>query len=261
MRRARLVPVKDLAGFVASLCVVAVLTGCSAGSTAAGHRAANATKPAAAAPVFTVAGDRPVLPSGSQDTHAQTPGAACDSAVFVSDEATGMKVADGFTLAGFPAAAALLEHFLKGTGTEVDYRAGSQISREARMSNDFLAVDNEVQEAVWSQLKAGRTHVQLSAAQLPTVAFDSQDSDLYWAFRGTQGLTVTGRGSRIKGRYTGTLTYVMRDSYGFPASDTLDGFGPSMKYLQTVCGAPQHGGGARWFPDTITVTVPFSRPA
>ena len=34
-----------------------------------------------------------------------------------------------------------------------------------------------------------------------------------------------------------------------------------MRYLQTACGAPQHAGGARWFPDTITVTVPFSRPA
>jgi hypothetical protein len=260
-------PVKDLAGFVASWCVVAsfgvvaMVTGCSAGSTAARHSAADATESAVAAPVFTVAGDRPVLPSGSQDTHAQAPGAVCDSALFASDEATGMKVADGFTLAGFPAAGALLEHFLKGTGTEVDYRAGSQISREARMSSAFLAVNNEIQAAVWSQLKAGRTHIRLSAAQLPTVAFDSQDSDLYWAFRGTQGLTVTGRGSRIKGRYAGALTYVIRDSYGFAASDRLDGFGPPMRYLQTVCGAPQHGEGARWFPDTITVTVPFSRPA
>jgi len=34
-----------------------------------------------------------------------------------------------------------------------------------------------------------------------------------------------------------------------------------MRYLQTACGAPQHQGGARWFPDTITVTVPFSHPA
>jgi hypothetical protein len=33
-----------------------------------------------------------------------------------------------------------------------------------------------------------------------------------------------------------------------------------MRYLQTVCGAPQHAGGAHWFPDTITVTVPFSQP-
>ena len=93
------------------------------------------------------------------------------------------------------------------------------------------------------------------------MAFESRTSDLYWGFRGTQGLTVTGSGRRENGRYVGTLSYVIRDSYGFPTDDTLEGFGPPMRYLQTACGAPQHAGGARWFPDTITVTVPFSRPA
>src|SRR6185437_1572398 len=128
-------------------------------------------------------------------------------------------------------------------------------------SSAFQAVDHEVQAEILSQLKAGRTHVRLSAAQLPTVAFESTTSDLYWGFRGTQGLTVTGSGHRAHGRYTGTLRYVIRDSYGIPAGDTLDGFGPPMRYLQTACGAPQHRGGARWFPDTITVTVPFNRSA
>ena len=122
-------------------------------------------------------------------------------------------------------------------------------------------MDNEVQATVLSQLKAGRTHLRLFPATLPTVAFESKTSDLYWGFRGTQGLTVTGRGHREHGRYIGTLSYVIQDSYGFPAGDTLAGFGPPMRYLQTVCGAPQHPGGARWFPDTITVTVPFNRPA
>jgi hypothetical protein len=103
--------------------------------------------------------------------------------------------------------------------------------------------------------------VELSSGQLPTVTFSDTTSDLYWSFRGTQGLTVSGSGSRKSGRYVGTLTYVIRDSYGFPADDTLDGFGPPMRYLQTVCGAPQHAGGAHWFPDTVTVTVPFDQPA
>jgi hypothetical protein len=209
---------------------------------------------------FTVAGVRPVLPNGSQDTHAQTPGAGCDGATFAADQAVGVRVADGFALAGFPASAGLLRHFLKGKGTEVEYRAGSLISKQALASRAFRAVNNEVQEAILSQLKAGRTRVRLSAAQLPAVAFESRASDLYWGFRGTQGLTVTGSGRRGNGRYTGTLSYVIRDSYGFPAGDTLAGFGPPMRYLQTVCGAPQHAGGAHWFPDTITVTVRFSRP-
>jgi hypothetical protein len=192
-------------------------------------------------------------------TRTQTPKAGGDSAAFAADEALGVKVVDGFALANFPASADLLTHFLKGKGTKVDYRVGPLISKKALPSSAFRAVNNEVQEAVLSQLKAGRTRVQLSAAQLPTVAFESKISDLYWGFRGTQGLTVTGSGSRENGRYVGTLSYVIRDSYGFPASDTLDGFGQPMRYLQTACGSPQHAGGAHWFPDTITVTVPFNR--
>jgi hypothetical protein len=261
MRRASRIPVKNAVISAASLCVVAALPGCSAGSTATARPATDPAHSPAASPAFTVAGDRPVPPSGSQDTRAQAPGAVCDSTTFTSDEARGTQVADGFELAGFPTAADLLGHFLKGTGTEVNYRAGSQISEEARTSSAFLAVNGNIQQAIWRQLKAGRTRVQLSSTQLPTVAFESESSDLYWAFRGTQGLTVTGHGSRVKGRFSGTLTYVIRDSYGFTASDTLDGFGPPMRYLQTACGAPQHRGGAHWFPDTITVTVPFSQPA
>jgi hypothetical protein len=198
-----------------------------------------------------------VLPSGSQDTHPQTPGASCDRETFSADQAVGARVATGFAGAGFPASAALLTHFLQGTGTAIGYRAGSAISKQARTSVAFRAVDNQVQAEILGQLKAGRTRIRLSAGQLPTVAFESGDGDLYWGFRGTQGLTVTGTVRRAHGRYTGTLTYVIRDSYGFPAGDTLAGFGPPMRYLQTVCGAPQHPGGAHWFPDTITVTVAF----
>jgi hypothetical protein len=267
MRRRQRMPTKESIISASSLCIVAALSGCSAGSPATAPPAGRAVpSPKATFPspeatsAFTVAGVHPVLPNESQDTHAQTPKAGCESATFSADETLGVEAADGFTLANFPASADLLTHFLKGTGTEVDYRAGSLISKKAQASSAFRAVNNEVQEAIVSQLKAGLTHVQLSAAQLPTVAFESTASDLYWGFRGTQGLTVTGSGKRQNGRYVGTLSYVIRDSYGFPVSDTLDGFGAPMRYLQTVCGAPQHPGGAHWFPDTITVTVPFSRP-
>jgi hypothetical protein len=255
---------------VASLCVISALSvSCSAASRVASTSTSTSTSTSPAAPspaaradgAFTVAGARPVVPNGSQDTHTATPEAACDSTTFAADEAVGNEVADGFSAARFPAAASLLRHFLAGAGTEIDYRAGSPISREARASSEFQAVNAEVQAAVALQLKAGDTRVELSAAQLPTVLFGSTGSDLYWGFRGTQGLSVTGKGSRDGGRYVGTLTYVIRDSYGFPADDTLAGFGPPMRYLQTVCGAPQHVGGARWFPDTITVTLPFDRVA
>jgi hypothetical protein len=261
-----------------ALCVTAALSGCSAASPSAGPASpsvgpaspsARSGSPGTAhsagdSSAFTVTGVHPVPPNGSQDTHAQTPHASCETATLSTDHALGVRVARGFALTGLSASADLLRHFLAGTGTEVRYRAGSLISKQARASAAFLAVASEVSAAIGSQLAAGRTRVRLSAAQLPTVAFESpgsQTSDLYWGFRGTQGLTVTGSGHRQNGRYVGTLTYVIRDSYGFPVNDTLAGFGPPMRYLQTVCGAPQHPGGARWFPDTITLTMPFSQPA
>jgi hypothetical protein len=208
--------------------------------------------------VFTVTGNNPVQVNGSQDTHAATPDATCDSTQFAADRALGSEVVDGFGLENYPTAASLLTHFLKGTGTEVDFGIGSVIAKKAVASSEFQAVNTDVQSEIAFQLKAKVTRVRLSAAQLPTVLFGSKSSDLYWGFRGTQGLTVTGSGTRKNGRYAGTLTYVIRDSYGFPVDDTLDGFGPPMRYLQTACGAPQHPGGAHWFPDTITVRVPFT---
>jgi hypothetical protein len=198
-----------------------------------------------------------VTPNGSQNTDAATPDVSCDSAQLTSDQRLGATIAGGFSLEGFPAASGLLRHFLTGTGTEVDYRLGSTISNEAKASAGFAAVNDIVQQEIAVQLEDGDTRVRLSAGQLPTVLFASTASDLYWGFRGTQGLTVSGSGRGENGRYVGTLTYVIRDSYGFPVDDTLDGFGAPMRYLQTVCGAPQQPGGARWFPDTITVRVPF----
>lgn len=238
----------------------APVTSASAGSAPASSDPAAS---AAAAPSFTVTGVNPVLPNGSQDTNDQAPGTVCDKTKFSADKTLGAEIAAGFALDGFPVASGLLTHFLAGDGTKVAFPPGSAIARQARASSAFRALDREVQQAILSRLRAGPdlTRVNLPAAQLPMVAFESESSDLYWGFRGTQGLTVTGHGRLANGRWTGTLTYVMRDSYGFPVSDTLAGFGPPMRYLQTVCGAPLHSGGARWFPDSITVTVPFSLPA
>jgi hypothetical protein len=253
----------------AVLCVIMALSGlaCS-GAPAPASSPASPASPASpkapratAVPGFTVRGVRPVLANGSQDTSAQAAGASCDSGQLVADQSLGNEVASGFTTAGFPAAASLLRHFLTGQGTAVSYQAGSRISKLALASSAFQVMNEQVQAAITERLKAGDLQVELAAGQLPAVTFSVTSSDLYWSFRGTQGLTVTGHGRRASGRYVGTLTYVIRDSYGFPADDTLDGFGPPMRYLQTACGAPSHAGGAHWFPDTVTVTVPFDQPA
>lgn len=243
---------------------------CSAAPAAPVAPATSATPAASTAPKapratvawgFTVSGVRPVPANGSQDTRAQAAGATCDSAQLAVDKNLGNGIADGFAASGFPAAAGLLRHFLTGEGTAVNYPAGSQVARLAAASTAFQLVNGQVQTAIARQLKDGGTRARLAAWQLPTVTFSATNSDLYWSFRGTQGLSVTGSGVRESGRYVGTLTYVIRDSYGFPVDDTLGGFGPPMRYLQTVCGAPQHAGGAHWFPDTVTVTVPFDQPA
>lgn len=247
---------------IAALCAPA----CSGAPPASSAPAASAAPTTPRAPRttaawrFTVSGVRPVLANGSQDTHAQAGGATCDSGQLAAYKQLGNSIAAGFAASGFPAAADLLRHFLAGEGTGVNYPAGSRISMLAVASAAFQAVNGQVQAAAARQLKAGDAQVRLAAGQLPTVTFSVTTSDLYWSFRGTQGLTVTGSGVRESGRYVGTLTYVIRDSYGFPIDDTLGGFGPPMRYLQTVCGAPQYAGGARWFPDTITVTVPFDQP-
>lgn len=255
-----------MAGRVISAAIVAVATAVALAGCGSPDPRAPATPHTKLTPAhprswtFSVSGDHPVPANGSQDTHAATPGAVCGNAKLRKDMSLGRHVADEFAFAGFPAAAALLDHFLDGTGTRAGYRAGSPVSKQAQASSGFRTVDKQVQGEILRQLKAGRARVRLSAAQLPTVAFESPGSDLYWGFRGTQGLAVTGTGTRENGRYTGTLSYVIRDSYGFPAGDSLAGIGTAMRYLQTVCGAPQHAGGAHWFPDTITVTVPFRQP-
>ena len=241
--------------------LVLPVSACS-GIMASDSTPASQSVSASASPAgFTVAGVNPVPRNGSQDTVVQDDGASCDSATLSSDQRLGGEIAGGFAATGLPASAALLRHFLAGSGTAVGYPAGSQVSRLAAASAAFHEVSLSVQAAVARQLRAGATRVRLPAAQSPAVSFGSARGDLYWGFRGTQGLTVTGRGQRAAGAFSGTLTFVIRDSYGFPAGDVLGGFGAPMRYLQTVCGAPQHAGGARWFPDSITVTVPLRVPA
>lgn len=207
---------------------------------------------------FTVSGVVRVQPGPGQDTHAQDPAAACRPGKLRRDLALGKAAAAGFALAGAPVSATLLAHFLAGKGTAMHFGVGSRISREARASSAFQGLSRHIQAAVLSQLRAGRSHVRLTVPALRTIRFGLAASrDLYLGFRGTQGLDVRGTGTITGRTYTGRLTYVIRDSYGFPPRDQLLGFGPPMRYLQVNCGNPPTPGGAHWFPDSITITVPF----
>jgi len=211
---------------------------------------------------FTVSGTVPVEPNPSQDAHAQAAGAACQPQEFRRDETLGEVTVAGFSSAGALVAAALLKHFLAGTGTKMRFGARSQISQEAQASRAFQGLNRHVQAAVASQLRAGQSRVRLTGPALRTIRFDLPGSsqDLYLGFRGTQGLDIHGTGTMTDLGYSGSLTYVIRDSYGFPPEDQLLGIGTAMRYLQVDCGNPPTRGGARWFPDTITVAVAFRQP-
>jgi hypothetical protein len=210
---------------------------------------------------FTVSGSLPVQPNPGQDTHDQTPTAKCNTIRFRADKALGATVMTDWAVAGLNASAKLMANFLSGTGAEVDFPAGSTISNAAKGSSAFKRLDKAVQAEVVRQLNAGNSHPSLTAPTLTRISFNDKESDLFWGFRGTQGLIVSGNGSLQNGDYIGTLTYVIQDSYGFPPKDKLLYFGPQMRYLQTNCGAPYHSGGAHWFPDTITITESFNQPA
>ena len=185
-----------------------------------------------------------MTPTSSQDTHAQS-GGACPQQRLRRYQALGQAAVFGFTSTGAPTAAALLSHFLGGTGTAVRFAAPSRVAREVRASGVFRSLNSAIQSGVLARLRAGQQHVQLAASELAPPRFGSRDSqDLYLGFRGTQGLTIRGSGTMSHGRYAGHLTYVIRDSYGFSVSDRLRGVGTAMRYLQTTCGHPPVSGGA-----------------
>ncbi len=256
---------------IAVVSAALVTGGCSAAGpvpapVAPRHPAAGSGTPAAAGrrrypgnADFTVSGVVAVPPGPSQDTHAQEPATACRPGKFRRDAALGKATAAGFAIAGAPVSATLLAHFLAGTGTALNFGAGSKISREARASSAFQGLNRQIQAAAVRQLRAGRSRVRLTQPVLRTIRFalPASSRDLYLGFRGTQGLDVRGAGTITGRSYAGRLTYVIRDSYGFPPRDRLLGFGSAMRYLQVNCGKPPNSGGARWFPDSITVTVPF----
>jgi hypothetical protein len=204
-------------------------------------------------------GSIPVQPNSTQDTHATYPQTKCNAGKFVGSVYIGQLAALYIRLHNAPVAAGLLEHFLQGTGSEVDFQTGTKISKELGNGPEFKALNGSVQSAIDAQLDSGNTQIQLTQPTLSLVRLTSTH-ELYYGFRGTQGLDVSGSGQVTNGNWVGSITYVIKDSYGFPPGYSFLDAGPAMRYLQINCGNPPFDGGAHWFPDTITVTVPFSHP-
>ena len=90
---------------------------------------------------------------------------------------------------------------------------------------------------------------------------EASESDLFFAFGGLQGVTVTASIDVVNGRFHGTIRYTYSDWYGFGVDDVISPnitiYGRSanavMRTLQLI-------GAARPFEDTITVDEPFDEP-
>jgi hypothetical protein len=209
---------------------------------------------------FTVSGSLPVLPSSSQDTHATYPGSVCSISKLNQYETEATAVEEYFAAEDAPDAATLLAHFLGGSGTPVNFPPGSALSRQLLSNSQFQALNSSAQHALVNALDQGENTVRLAQPPLQKISLDLPN-DLKYSFGGTQGLQVSGTGHLVNGRYAGTLTYTIQDSYGFSTNDHFVGdVGDNMRYLQTDCGAPQTPDGALWFPDSVTINVPFSLP-
>jgi hypothetical protein len=228
---------------------------------------------ALATPTISVKGSVPYTPDPTE-TAVTPPSASCSRLYKALD--LGLYVSE---LALFKAdhaadAANLLAHWLAGSGQAVNYGGNSVLAVKAAEFPAFAAMNSKVQGYIREKLAEGITAITVPfnqgyspTNQRPLVVMDFNNvvnfPALYWAFRATQGIRLTGNIRDQGGRYTGQLTYVISDTYGFQANDTsrLTGsFTRAMNYLQTNCGHPKFATGPLWFSDTLTVAVNFSAP-
>jgi len=185
-------------------------------------------------------------------------------AEYKAAENVGRSIVGVWQTAGLATAASFLKHFLDGTGTAINLSEPSATASEIKKSKEFTAENSNVLTYIKQQLDGGATQIQLPTPNpLHAFAFTSwlTEPDLYAAFRYTHGLDVSGSGRLVGAHYVGTLTYVISESYGFNAQNSLFHLGPPMRYLQTVCGSPYYPRGAHWFPITVTISETFDLPA
>jgi hypothetical protein len=230
--------------------------------------------PATAAPTISVSGSVPYTPDRAE-TGVTPFSASCsrlykalDLGLYVSELAV-------FKADRAPDAANLLAHWLAGSGQPVNYASTSLLSLKAAAFPGFKTMNSSVQAYIRKELAGGVTKITVPANQgysptdqRPLVVMDFNNvvnfPGLYWAFRATQGIGLTGTIKDQDGRYTGELRYVISDTYGFQANDASRVTGPftrAMNYLQTNCGHPKFTAGPQWFSDRLIVAVKFSAPS
>lgn len=215
---------------------------------------------------FTVSGDdnSTVGEASKQATGSAKGAKTCKSffgqIAYREAEGIGISLVTSWQKLGLSTAAMFLNHFLDGTGSALNLADTSSTAAEIQKSKEFTTENTDILNYIQQQLRNGVTKIQVpNPRTLHAFAFLGKfsETDLYLAFRRTNGLSVTGSGYLNGNNYVGTLTYVVTESYGFSTAN-LDDEGPFMRYLQTTCGAPDYPGGAHWFPISVTITEPFS---
>lgn len=198
----------------------------------------------------------------------------CDPAMEAAALLTAAAVQAFYLLKGAPTAASHLAHFLSGSGSSISHGLGSSISNLVKADALFISSHKSLESAVASQLNAMiRSDVDPTnedfqafldrAKRNPEFVYESgpypSASDLVYAIRGTQGVSVGGHIEIVlvdgKPFWQGSLSYRIVDYYGFGVDDAsldgLAGFATSqMRYLQTHCDA-------KAFPVEILVEMPF----
>lgn len=208
---------------------------------------------------FTVTGSIPVTPSLSQSTW--TTGLTCNGIKEEAAQDAGATAVRAYKLGHMPQSAALLSHFLSASGSAINYPDGSGISDALKKDQAFTNLEAAVNAQIASDLSKGITNIVLKKPVIYTLTIgkligNTGARELYFGFRGTQGLQISGGGTYSGTNYNGHLTYVIQDSYGFTPKDTVLG----MRYLQTNCGTPPNKGGAHWFPDSINADIHIHNP-
>ena len=178
------------------------------------------SRSAPVSPTVFVKGSIPYTPDPSETAVTQS-SASCSRIYKGLDLGLYLSELAAFKADHAPDAANLLAHWLAGSGQPVNYGSSSVLATKAAEFPAFQAMNAKVQGYVWHKIAQGVTNITvpsnpgyLPTNQRPVVLMDFNDvvnfPALYWAFRATQGISLTGTIRDQGGRYTGKLTPTRR---------------------------------------------------
>jgi len=134
----------------------------------------------------------------------------------------------------------LLWHFLDGFGPSIDYRDDSSpgsVSGKVRRSASFKALDERVQKEVLEKAREGQVNFTIVSSTLHRPTSGSRATSISTGRSAAPKGSTPAAASSATSRFKGSITYVIRDSYGFRNDEGFFGADKAARYLQTTCGA------------------------